>query len=130
MRKSKLIELLTAIEGNPDIKLWNGYVGDYMDIESELVPTRLVKMTEAHMLEMVRLEQALHDGADPKTFKMSSDEEEHTRACYKKYHEWEHNQFVTDGDIKAKRYKKKDIWILSAKLRGKTSGDRVGTMSY
>lgn len=130
MRKSKLIEMLNAIEGNPDIKLWNGYVGDYMDIESELVPTRLVKMTEAHMMEMVRLEQALDVGADMKTFQLSEAEVVDTKRCYKEYHQWEFNQFVTDEDIKAKRYMKKDIVILPAKLRGKTCGDRIGTMSY
>lgn len=33
MRKSKLIALLNAVKGNPEVYLWNGFVEDFVDIE-------------------------------------------------------------------------------------------------
>jgi hypothetical protein len=33
MKKSKLIEMLNRLEGDPEIKLWNGMVGDWMDMD-------------------------------------------------------------------------------------------------
>lgn len=32
MRKNKLIEILQSMSGNPEIVMWNGYVGDFMPI--------------------------------------------------------------------------------------------------
>jgi len=33
MRKNDLIKLPNQIEGNPEVVLWNGYVGDYTNIK-------------------------------------------------------------------------------------------------
>ncbi len=129
MKKSKLIEMLNSIEGDPEIKLWNGYVGDYMDVGG-LIQTDLVKMNLPYFMEMVRLEDCRDVEGDPKTHQLSSFDDEHSRACYKKYHNWEMNDYVTDEDIKAKRYKRKKIVILSAKLRGISTFDRIGGISY
>lgn len=51
MKKNKLIELLQSIEGNPDIVLWNGYVQDYNDINTEFEEVELVKETVDFMYE-------------------------------------------------------------------------------
>jgi hypothetical protein len=130
MKKSKLIEMLNALDGDPEIKIWNGYVGDFMDLDPTPVPVRLVKMTESYLLEMVRLEQCIDAGADRTTFKLSDAEIADTKRCYKQYHDWEHNQFVTDEDIKKKSYKAQTVIMLNPKPRGKNSFDRIGTISY
>jgi hypothetical protein len=41
MKKNQLIEQLQKIKGNPDIKMWNGLVEDWMNIE--IVECELVK---------------------------------------------------------------------------------------
>ena len=61
MKKNKLIELLQAVEGNPEILLWNGYVGDYMDIDKELAERSLVKMTFLRYIETIWMERLRED---------------------------------------------------------------------
>jgi hypothetical protein len=56
MKKSKLIAMLNALPGDPDIKLWNGMVGDWMEIDPNLVPQELVRMNLDYWLESCRLE--------------------------------------------------------------------------
>lgn len=43
MKKNKLIALLKAIEGNPEIYLWNGYTEDWMDVDKEFIHCTFVK---------------------------------------------------------------------------------------
>ena len=130
MKKNDLIEMLSKIDGNPEIKIWNGYVEDFMDLDPKPVPVRLVKMTEDYLLEMVRLEQCMDAGADRATFKLSDAEIADTKRCYKQYHDWEHNQFVTDQAIKDKSYKARKVIMLNPKSRGKKTFDRIGSMEY
>jgi hypothetical protein len=130
MKKSQLIEMLNAIEGNPEIKLWNGYAEDYMDIDRDLVPVRLTKMTFDFYLEMCRLEHCMDTGADRKTYTFTHDEIAELRQSYKDHYGWEYDQYVTEEDIAKKKYTKKDVFIVGAKLRGKKTFDRVGTLEY
>ena len=130
MKKNDLIEMLSKIDGNPEIKIWNGYVEDFMDLDPTPVPVRLVKMTEDYLLEMVRLEQCMDAGADRATFKLSDDEIADTKRCHKQYHDWEYNQFVTNEDIKRKAYKARTVIMLNPKARGKKTFDRIGTLEY
>lgn len=44
MKKNKLIQILQNMKGNPDIKVWNGYAGDWQDFD--LVEQELVKESE------------------------------------------------------------------------------------
>lgn len=129
MKKNDLIELLNNIEGNPEIKLWNGYVGDFMDID-KVVPSDLVKITFNFYVEMCRLERCMDTGEDRKTFVFSHDEMVELRKCYKKHYDWEFNEYVTDEDIAKKKYSKKSIMILNAKTRGKKTFDRIGVLEY
>ena len=57
MRKNDLIAKLQAIKGNPEVLLWNGFVGDYQRLE-KITEGDLVKETEKNYLEMCRLENA------------------------------------------------------------------------
>ena len=128
MKKSKLIALLNTLEGDPEIKLWNGMVGDWMDISNELAPSDIVKETLEHWLEMCRLQ----DCQDRKDwdYQMPAEEIAVLTKNYSKVHKWELNPYVTLEDVKAKRYKLKKIYILQAKVKGVTSWDRQGNISY
>ena len=130
MKKSKLIELLNAIPGNPEIKLWNGMVGDWMDISPTIVPSDLVKMNLAYWLESCRLQ----DCADLKNweYQMPAEEVKKLTARHKRgdVNKWEMNPYVTLEDIKNKNYSMKTVYILNAKVKGEKTFDRFGDISY
>jgi hypothetical protein len=128
MKKSKLIEMLNAVPGDPDIKLWNGMVGDWMEIDPKLVPQDLVKETLEHWLEMCRLEECI-DREDWK-YQMPAEEVARLTANYPKLHKWEMNPYVSMEDVKKKNYKLKKIMILQAKVKGEKTFDRFGDITY
>lgn len=127
MRKNELIKLLQQLDGNPEILLWNGYVGDYMHI-SNLVENELVKQTFDHYAKMVEFEEK----RNRKDWDYQHTEQDvgELKGCYKKFVEWEINEYVTAEDIENKRYKKKRVVFIGAKPRGKTSYDRLGGVEY
>lgn len=128
MKKSDLINLLSKIPGNPEIKLWNGMAGDWMDIDKELVPADLVKQTFGHYVEMCRLDDC-YDKKDW-TIQFTEADIAELRQSYKKYIKWECNEFVDEEDIKKKRYSRKNIFYINAKRRGVSTFDRLGNMEY
>jgi len=128
MKKSKLIEMLNRLEGDPEIKLWNGMVGDWMDIDKELVPSDVVKQTLEHWLEMCRIE-ACRDRQD-RDYQLPAEEVAQLKKDYNRINTWELNPFVTLEDVKEKRYKLKNIYILNAKPKGVKAFDRVGDIDY
>ena len=127
MRKNDLIKLLSDIDGNPEIVLWNGYTQDFMKVD-RLVESDLVKMTKLHFLEMLRLEKCV----DVKDWsaQLTDEETNHGLECYRKNYEWEVNEYVTTDDIQSKRYQRKRVVYINAKLRGKTMFDRLGEVRY
>ena len=127
MKKSKLIALLNALPGDPDVKLWNGFVGDWVEIDTKLVEQELVKQTLEHWLEMIRLE-GCHERKDW-TYQIPSDEVASLTKAYKR-HEWELNEYVTAEDIKSKRYAAKRVVIMQAKDKGMKTFDRFGDIRY
>jgi hypothetical protein len=130
MKKSQLIEMLNKIKGNPEIKLWNGMVGDWMDISPTVVPTDLVKMNLEYWLEACRLE----DCRDRKDWDYQMPAEEIAKLTKRhksgKVNKWELNEYVTLEDVKSKRYALKKIYILNAKVKGEKTYDRMGDISY
>ena len=130
MKKSQLIEMLNKIEGDPEIKLWNGMVGDWMDISPTLVPSDLVKMNLAYWLESCRLQDCI----DLKNwdYQMPAEEIAELTKRHKRgdVNKWELNEYVTLEDIKAKRYALKHIYFLNAKIKGEKTYDRFGDISY
>ena len=116
MRKNKLIELLHKIEGNPDIVLWNGIVGDYQNIDPCFVEGELVKKTLAEYIENCRVEQCVK--LKDWEFKFSDDEINELKSNYKMVLDWEDNRFVTEEDIELKRYSKKRVVFIQSKQRG------------
>jgi hypothetical protein len=101
MKKSKLIALLNALPGDPEIKSWNGMVGDWVDINPIIVSTTLVKPTLEHWLEMCRIEECI-DRKDW-TYQLPADEITELTRKYPMLHKWEINPYVTIADIQAKR---------------------------
>lgn len=128
MRKAKLLELLNSLEGNPDIKLWNGYVEDWVDIDYKLVPTDLVRMTLPYWLESCRLQ----DCRDLKNwdYQMPAEEVALLTKRYPTVCKWEINPYVTQEDITEKRYSVKTVQIMQAKSKGVKTFDRAGDISY
>lgn len=128
MRKSKLIELLTALPGNPDIKLWNGFVQDWVEVSPNIVEVELVRMTLAYWLESCRLQ----DCQDRKDwdYQLPAEEVAQLTKNYAKINKWEINPYVTQEDIDMKRYTVKKIQIVQAKIKGENAWDRIGNMEY
>lgn len=127
MRKNDLIKLLQTIEGNPEIVLWNGFVQDYQDISKELVKGKLVKLTLDWYLETCRMKRCI-DEKDWK-YKLTQDEINTYKNYYKDF-KYGQNNYVTEEDIKAKRYRVKKVVYLDAKLSNKTYHDRLGSVKY
>ena len=126
MRKNDLIKKLQSIKGNPEVVFWNGFVGDYQHL-AEPTEGDLVKETEDYYLEMCRLQDAID--AKDWNLQLSEKEVQELKKVYRTF-KYEHNNYVTQEDIKAKRYKKKRILYLSTKPRGETSYGRGGNLHY
>lgn len=127
MKKNDLIKLLQDIDGNPEVVLWNGYVGDYMHVKG-LAESDLVKQTFNHYAQMIEFE-GKRDKNDF-NYVLPTSEIEELKKDYRKYINWETNEYATLEDIRDKRYSKKRVVYIEAKLRGKSSYDRAGEMSY
>jgi hypothetical protein len=128
MRKSDLIKILTELEGNPDIVLWNGMVGDWMDIDKHLIEGTLVRQTLDGYIESVQLEQCV-DRKDW-DYKLPESEIAELKQLYKRNIGWEDNGFVTDEDVEKKRFTQKRVVYINAKPRGVTFLDRLGSVEY
>ena len=126
MRKNKLIALLQSIPDNPDILLWNGMVGDWMDINPNIVEQELYKRNPETQRDMIEF-QSKQDGGGRK---VSPEEfEEIKKRCRKG--DWElPNEFADEKMIKMMYGKKKKVYIIDAKPRGKSTHDRLGKIGY
>lgn len=128
MRKNDVIALLNKLEGNPEVVLWNGFVGDYQHFNKKLVKGYLVKQTLSHYIEMCRLEECqLRRDWD---FRFTNDELDDLKRMYRKVCKWEVNEFVTQEDIDHKRYDVKRVIYIQPKVRNETYFDRMGVVSY
>jgi hypothetical protein len=127
MKKNDLIKMLQEVQGNPDILLWNGAFGDWMDIEKELVPHILVKQSEQDYSRHCAFE--IKRDKNDFNYELTKAENLDTKKWYKNV-SWELNSFVTKEDITTKRYKQKNILFLNAKSRGVKTFDRLGNIEY
>ncbi len=132
MKKDKLIALLQEIDGNPDIYLWNGFVDDWVDIESSLVKTEFVKHSKSHVAGLIRFQYMQQVG----TFELTEQQEVKVSAIVensynKHYKAWDlPNRFVNDEQFKQWYDKKKVVYLMNTKTKGVTYSDRIGDMSY
>lgn len=128
MKKSKLIEMLSKIDGDPDIVFWNGFVGDYQDISPKLIEGELVKRTLSDYLQHVEFDRARRAGNWE--LKLTPEEISECKKQYKQVFSWESNDYVTKEDIVLKRYTVKNVLFLQPKKRGVETFDRIGTIRY
>ncbi len=128
MKKSKLIELLNSIPGDPEVKLWNGLVGDWVDIENKVYPIDLVKQTEQHYLERVRIDECIK--RKDWEYQLTEEYVSELKAAHKRVCVWEQNDFVTLEDVTEKRYSLKTVYALQAKNKGVTTWDHAGNINY
>lgn len=120
--------MLSQIEGDPDIVLWNGFVGDYQDISKELVEGELVKRTLSDYLQHFELDYARKAG--DWNLRLTPEETVELKKNYKRIAKWELNDYVTVEDIAENRYTAKKIVFLQPKERGEVTIDRMGTIRY
>lgn len=118
MKKSKLIEMLSKIEGDPNIVFFNGFTKDWMDIDKVAVPIDVYKQTFDDYVKMVELEHKIKN--NDVNFKLSNDKIKSMKKYYDKKFDWEENVYITEDDVKQKRYKKKTFVYLNAVPRDKT----------
>lgn len=129
MKKNKLIELLQQIDGNPDIVLWNGLVGDYQHISSKFIKEYLTKLKFDTYISHVEFE--IKRDLNNFDYKLSGNEIEELKKDYKKYHKWEYNKFIDmDSEFHKSMYKKKNVVFLQSNPRGEVYWDRNGNISY
>ena len=125
MKKDKLIELLQSIKGNPEIVIWNGFVGDYQPINNKITETFLYKETKHYQLEMINNER-LKDNLEPITINDVKDESD-----YELRNIFQEINYLRSRNKKIKDcYNKKRVAILETKTRNKTMYDRTGKIKY
>lgn len=127
MKKNDLIKKLQAIEGNPEIVLWNGMVGDWMPI-GKLTECYQTRMTRTYWINAIEMEMKI----DARNFdvKMTEDEKQRLIAKYPKSVSWECNEGITEEDIKAGRHQCRRVVFIDAKPRGIKTFDRLGGLEY
>lgn len=120
MRKNDLIKKLQALDGNPEVMLWNGFVGDFVHI-GEVGQSWLVKQTRSSWMAQIMHQEQVTD-ADGEYL-------QELKSLYDKI-EYGVNRYVTQEDIRNGLYKKKVIAYIDAKPAGKSSSDRCGSIDY
>ena len=130
MRKNQLIEQLQKIKGNPEIKMWNGYVDDWMNIQ--LCEQEFVKESEDFIrwsIEMAWKERN-QKWEIPEEAQIQIEEVIKERL---KDRQWElPNQYLQTKEDEERWYakNKKKFVLINGKTRGKSIEDRLGKVSY
>lgn len=127
MRKDQLIKLLQEIKGNPEVVLWNGYVGDYMHIDN-LVKSDLVKITKAEWVKTVLFEE-MRSRKDW-NYRLPQSEVKELERRHRTELEYQIDEYITEEDIKQKKYKRKSVVFIQPKKRGVKTFDRIGSIEY
>lgn len=132
MKKSELIKKLNEINGDPEVLVWNGFVGDYQKVSSSVEETILFKeCTDSIFKNLVFEEMKNRKSFD----ELPEDLMVKLRAEAKEYaskREWELRNLHFDDETAKRVYgkNKKKVVILELKNRGKEAFDRLGTFSY
>ena len=130
MRKNQLIEQLQKIKGNPEIKMWNGYVDDWMNIQ--LCEQEFVKESEDFIrwsIEMAWKERN-QKWEIPEEAQIQIEEVIKERL---KDRQWElPNQYLQTKEDEERWYakNKKKFVLINGKTRGKSIEDRLGKVHY
>lgn len=113
----KAKDLIKILELNPesDVKLYNGMVDDWMDIQVDNIT--LVKERPSRVLEQINF-QRNKDGL-PLWDKLKKN--------YYKERDWE---FENEYNVHKKGFTRKNVLLVQGKLRNKSSFDRLGKINY
>ena len=130
MKKNQLIEQLQKIKGNPEIKMWNGYVDDWMNIQ--LCEQEFVKESEDFIRWNVEMawKQRNQKWEIPEEAQIRIEEVIKERL---KDRQWElPNQYLQTKEDEDRWYgkNKKKFVLINGKTRGKSIEDRLGKVSY
>jgi hypothetical protein len=130
MKKNQLIEQLQKIKGNPEIKMWNGYVDDWMDIK--LCEQEFVKESEDFIRWGVEMEWKEKNQSWEIPEEAQIQIEEVVKEMLKN-RQWElPNQYLQTEEDEKRWYgkNKKKFVLINGKIRGKSIEDRLGKVSY
>lgn len=127
--KEDLIDYLNTIEGNPEIKVWNGLVEDYTGIEGidKLLLMRRSKEVLTHDYEF-----ELHQST--RTFNVSEEQAKNIKIKVDKHYpnqEWEiPNRFCEPENLNKMYGESKEFLAIYPAIEGKRYQDRLGTINY
>ena len=129
MKKNQLIEQLQKIKGNPEIKMWNGYVEDWVNFK--LVENILVKKCES----LIRFGIEMEWKEKNQSWEIPADVQQRLDEIIKqeaKKTEWEFPYLHLSEEQQKTWYGKnrKKIIVIDAKPRNKSTEDRLGEISY
>lgn len=110
MKRSKLVEFLNSLDGNPDILLWNSHTNDYADIADDFDVRQLVKISLDAYIQYV--EDSRKNESKQKDFKLSEDEIKYLTKLYNEQQDWEINPWVTDDEVANEIYTTKQVLLL------------------
>lgn len=127
MKKNDLIKLLSELKGNPEVVLWNGSVGDYMNIKG-LTEGLLTKQSRHNYIKACEF-KGKRDRKDF-DYKFTLEEVKQAERDYRKYIGWEHNEYIFEDQIADGHYISKRVVYIEAKPRGINTFDRAGGISY
>lgn len=119
MRKNDLIKMLNEIEGNPEVVLWNGQVGDWMHIDKPKVFkfNRLKKSFKIRCINKENYRDNLPDLTEEEIKKVKPDE----------FDIGEGNRW---NILKDENFEHRNRIVLQGKLRGIKTFDRLGNIEY
>jgi hypothetical protein len=124
MRKNDLINLLSGIQGNPEVMLWNGLVGDVVPIKKEVANVSLMKEKLDKYINGYRYELKI----DTNNVNAELDQDELNR-IKRQYNKIKY-EYLENIGLDYTRYKKKNIVVLQAEEKGETYFDRLGSVKY
>lgn len=128
MKKSKLIDMLSKIEGDPDILFYNAYVDDWMDFEPRVVDEQLTRMSFEYYKDLITAER-IYRHHQPKDYKVPAEEIPALKKAYKNTM-WASHEYVTADDISSGRYRSKRVSYILAKPRGLMNHNRCSSIGY
>lgn len=139
--------MLQSIKGNPDIMLWNGFVGDVVPLDKNMISVELYKDSLDYIKKLYEFEY-IRQLMQTLPSDMNEDEQYNIayimlhenkqlldklhRSATKKYltRKYEYRTSVNDEFLKSGKLKCKKVLVLQARKTGKTCWDRAGSIRY
>ena len=133
MKKSKLIEYLQSIKGDPDILLWNGVVEDAVPLDKDIQIDYQVKHSPEYFINELKYNWYQNNCRDY-SIQMPTDVVERLNEKAKEYSKnskWDFPNHFFDEEAQKRNYnRKRKVLILQPKIMNKTYSDRIGNITY